>query len=208
MMKRDYGVYIIEAIGSEDLPEGDYLKEILEANSVMVIHEYISSKEEFRKAIIGFDVTNFRYLHISCHGLKDEIGFDLVNEEITIGEIESIIKGKMQNRRISLSVCVSGRKEISEVFIKDGAYSVIGHPDAVDSSKASLFWTNFYLLMNNENKWSMERKYILHYLKSLSTLLRIPIHYYSFIRKEWKDNLIRVKISSKGLVKKQKIKIQ
>lgn len=206
--KRDYGVFIIEALGSNDLIEGEYLYDVLRAAKVLVELRMVNCKEEFENAIVEFDHYNYRYLHISCHGLKNAIGFDLVNEQITLLDLSRIIKGKMQNRRISLSICHSGRREIAETFIKDGAYSVISHPDAVDANRASLFWTNFYLLMNDEDKWKMKRKHILQFLKSFTKILKIPIHYYSFIREEWKQNLKRVSIDSNGIAKGQKLKVK
>ncbi len=207
-IERDYGVFIIEAIGSNDLLEGEILSDILNAAKVFVEIRQVSNKREFRDAINEYDQFNFRYLHISCHGIRDQIGFNLVNQNMNLQELEAIISGKMQNRRVSLSICHSGRTEIAAVFIKNGAYSVISHPDAVDQHRALIFWSSFYLLMNDEDKWKMKRKHILNFLKSHTKLLRIPIHYYSFNRADWKQNFKRVMIDSKGIAKGQKLKIK
>lgn len=207
-IKRDYGIFIIEALGCEDLFEGEYLFDILEGARVLVEIRRVASREEFKQAIIDFDKFNFRYLHISCHGLEDNLGFCLVNEKVLLPELEYIIKGRMHNRRISLSICYSGQKKIAEIFIKEGAYSVLGHPNAVESSRACIFWATFYLIMNDEDKCKMKRKHILQFLKSQSRLLKIPIYYYSFIRKEWQTKLRLTTINTNGHANGKKMKIE
>lgn len=207
-IKRDYGVFIIEALGSQDLVEGEYLQEILELAKVFVEVRQVSCRSDFKKAIDDFDFFNFRYLHISCHGIKDQIGFSLVNEDLSLEDLHTIIQGKMQNRRISLSICYGGRDEIATAFIKNGAYSVIGHPDAVDQHRAVIFWASFYLLMNDESKWKMKREHILEFLKSHTRILGIPIHYYSFIKANWKDKFRRVTIDSCGIAKGQVLRFK
>ena len=70
-------IFIIESLELENedqnLLEGHRLKEMLALSDKQCKYYYLRTEREFREILKEFKKSNFRYLHLSCHG--DKRGF-------------------------------------------------------------------------------------------------------------------------------------
>jgi len=72
-------VFIIESVKPEEkkdnIFEGDIIAQILHLGGyVDYKYYYVKTKDEFEKRIAEFGKSNFKYLHLSCHGWEDGKG--------------------------------------------------------------------------------------------------------------------------------------
>ncbi|MBL6447623.1 hypothetical protein JMN32_14995 [Fulvivirga sp. 29W222] len=172
-----YGVFIIESLRKDDYFDGENLSQILELSIIDNVYREVYSKEDFERALEEFQESKFRYLHFSCHA--DFEGFEINGDEITNLEISEMLKGKVKDKRVFLSACKGGNRNIATVAIANNdARSVIGTPIDLHFDKAALFWPAFYHVINMADKSKMNKRNLSHTLKKCVDLFHIPINYY------------------------------
>src|SRR3989304_8337351 len=70
-------VFIIESLRFDDEEnkrfEGKFLSQILHLGDKKTIYYYIRTKKELEEVLRLFKKSNYRYLHLSCHGNKSSI---------------------------------------------------------------------------------------------------------------------------------------
>ena len=201
-MKRIYGVFIIESLRGTDFYDGETLSDILSLSMIENVYRWIECEEDLNKAIEEFGRSGFRYLHFSFHG--DYTGIQLTNNYLTNSEFVDIIKNHLMDIRVFISACKGGNRELSGKIIKHGATSAIGIPLNVSFDKTTLFWPSFYHVINEHNIDAMKRVDIIGFLEACSGLFKVPINYYSFIKKHRTSKFRRVKIR-KGQLTENKI---
>lgn len=200
-----YGVYIIEFLRTNDYKDGKLLSEILNLSKIPSQYYWVNSKEELIQSLKNFNKSNYRYLHISCHA--DETGFEIQKNEISNNDFQIITKDVVRNKRVFLSTCKGGNKDLaSKLIINNKTLSLIGVPNELKFVKSVLFWPSFYHLINELDKRKMGRIHIIDVLKKCCTLFNIPINYYSRINNDTKF-IRRVKIRH-NKVDNRKIKIK
>ena len=100
-------VFIIETLNFEDEEkfrfEGGILSDILSLSGIETKYFYIRTAKEFKEVVSQFNKSQFRYLHISCHGGKNSVWTTL--DEITYQELSIILKDKLNKKRLFLSAC-------------------------------------------------------------------------------------------------------
>ncbi len=172
-----YGVFIIESLREDDYFDGENLSQILELSIIDNVYREVLSKEDLEKALKEFHESKLRYLHFSCHA--DFEGFEINGEEITNLEISDMLKGKVKDKRVFLSACKGGNRNVATVAIaNNGARSVIGTPIDLHFDKAALFWPAFYHVINIADKSKMNKQNLSQALKKCVDLFHIPINYY------------------------------
>lgn len=86
-------VFIIESLSfddeSESLHEGKLLSNILELNGKNPIYYYIRTKRECDEVLSIFEDSEYRYLHLSCHGSSNSMETTL--DSISFKELGSIL---------------------------------------------------------------------------------------------------------------------
>lgn len=175
-MRTQYGIFIIESLRGGDYFDGENLHEILELSGIKTIYREAESSEDFVNLIDEFKISNYRYLHISCHGDMD--GFEINGEDIDNRELLKIFKGKINGRRVFLSSCKGGNRNIATVVNKCQGQSLIGTPVDLHFDKAALFWPSFYHVIYNAERKKMNTSSISKTLKRCVELFEIPINYY------------------------------
>ena len=177
-----YGVFIVENLRGKDFFDGENLHEILNLSHITNEYREVLDKDDFVKAISEFKDSNLRYLHLSCHADMD--GIEINGEEITNLELSKIFKNKIRKRRIFLSACKGGNRNIATAVQKCGGQSVIGTPINLFFDKAALFWPSFYHVINCVDTSKMNKKSISVTLKKCVDLFEIPINYYHGISEQ------------------------
>lgn len=173
------GVFIIESLEFDDEKndrfEGKILSRILNLGDIKNEYYYIRTQKELEKILEIFEDSDFRYLHLSCHGSKnsiettlDSIDFDLFSELVT---------PKLKYKRLFISACSAVNKDLAkEIFPFVKCYSLIGFDKDVYFSDAAITWASFYHLILQNDKMKYDN--ISPILKTLSELYSIPINYF------------------------------
>ena len=175
-------VFIIESLSFEDekkdLFEGKILSAILKLSKIESQYFYIRTKKELKEVIEMFNNSDYRYLHISCHGGNDSICMTL--DDIPYAEFGNILKYSLYNKRLFLSACSSVNIKLAQSIIPSSdCYSIIGPEDEIAFRDATIMWASFYHLMFNENSKNMLREGLMKNLQKVVDTFGETLNYYS-----------------------------
>lgn len=190
-------VFIIESLEFADEEncffEGEIISKILNFSNIKHQYHYVRTKAEFEHFIQVFKESGYRYLHISCHGNKNEICTTI--DSIPLQELSFILEGVLDKKRLFLSACSSTNDSLADsIFELTECYSVIGPSEDINMDDAAIFWASFYQLMFKKNNKAMKRGILLATITDLSKIHQIPIRYYSnskSAKKAWKVNVLQ-----------------
>lgn len=183
-------VFIIESLSFKDEAdnhyEGEVVSKILNFVGTDCIYYYIRTKSEFKKVIEIFKASEYRYLHISCHGSSSSISTTLDN--ISFDELGLILENVLDKRRLFLSACSATNNALADKILKTSdCYSIIGPNKKINMDDAAIFWASFYHLMFKENKDAMKNVVLEPTLKKLKALYNVPMKYYTSTKQGWRD---------------------
>lgn len=185
-------VFIIESLRFDDEKanrfEGKMISQILTLNEKKSEYYYIRTKRELEEVIDIFDDSEYRYLHLSCHGSPNSMETTL--DSISFKELSEILNPVMKDRRLFISACEMVNDDLAGFIMPNtGCYSVIGPAEPIAFSDAAIIWSSFYHLAFSRSNNNMRRIDIAPHLKNLTKLFGVSMNYYSFVRKkpdEWK----------------------
>ena len=172
-------VFIIESLKfddeREDTFEGRLLSEILHLGGKESKYFYIRTKREMIEVMDLFKESDYRYLHLSCHGSQTSVSTTL--DRIKLTDLSEIIGPYLREKRLFMSTCLAANYRIAEPLIPAfGVYSVAGPKKKVDFHTAAIAWAAFYHLMFDENAKSMKTPEIKKNLQRVSDTFRIPFN--------------------------------
>ena len=175
-------VFIIESVELEDEGnghfEGEVISKILTFSNIEHQYHYIRTATEFRHFISVFQQSNYRYLHIACHGNEEFLAMTL--EDIDFKELGLILQPVLDKKRLFISACAATNdKFANEIFGVTECYSLIGPKEKPNMNDSAIFWSSFYHLMFKESEDVMKRDVLKMHLGTLSLLYKIPIKYYT-----------------------------
>ncbi|HCS41010.1 MAG TPA: hypothetical protein DIW44_15700 [Anaerolineaceae bacterium] len=184
-------VFIIESLQQGDFREGILIKKILKLGGRNAKHKYVISKNDFLDAVQEFESLNYRYLHISSHGNKNQLFFEFGGMDFL--DFGRIVNPHLEGKRVFISACEAVNEvdnRLATTLIRDGkCVSVIGFEKPIRFDLAALFWSNFYFLAfedkdQNQTKIKITRRIILKNLKNLSKLFSLNVNYYSLSKRK------------------------
>jgi hypothetical protein len=175
-------VFIIESLSFEDEQnnrfEGKILSQILHLLRKNSAYFYVQNKQELEKAIMLFKVSNYRYLHISCHGSRTALHTTL--EEIDFVELAKSFSRSLEGKRLFLSACYIARDKLADHFFeKTGCLSIIGLDDEINIDKAAVIWATFYYSVFENDANKMDRETIKPALRAVRAAFNIDLNYYA-----------------------------
>lgn len=175
-------VFIIESLDFEDEEQGRYegkiLSDILHLSGKKSIYYYIRTKVELEEILDKFWETDYRYLHISCHGNGYEMATTL--DSIPFKELAKLVEPVLENRRLFLSACsMTNEKLAKEIIPSSDCLSIIGPSKDINFNDAAILWASFYHLMFRDNYKIMNRENLLRNTKSVAQMYKVPMNYYS-----------------------------
>jgi len=178
-------VFIIESLRFDDEKNNRYeakiISNILELNEKNSEYYYIRTKRELREVVGIFHESEYRYLHLSCHGSPKSMATTL--DQIAFAELGEILRPCMKKRRLFVSACKMVNSELAEAIIPgSGCYSVVGPSQDVAFSDAAILWASFYHLMFTHDSCAMRRSELLKHCRHVATLFGVPLSYYSSSR--------------------------
>jgi hypothetical protein len=146
-MKPD--VFIIESLTFEDEQnqrfEGRILADILRLSGKNPIYFYVRTKRELRTVLEKFAESDYRYLHLSCHGNDESIATTL-DDDIGFEELSEMLNPYLDRRRLFISSCDVVNDQLANVVMESGCLSIIGPSENVFFAEATVFWASFYYL--------------------------------------------------------------
>lgn len=154
--KTKRGLFIIESLDRADEKsrrEGVIIKQILTlSESLPVEYIYIRTEPELSMALEEFKGSNYRYLHISCHGSKNSISLTL--DPLPFQDFAPIITPYLNARRLFFSACSVVNPLLADaLMIQSGCNSIIGPCRKINFDDALLMWASFYhLAFRDENE--------------------------------------------------------
>ena len=114
-------------------------------------------------------------------------GIEINGDVISNSELSEIFRNKIKRKRIFLSACKGGNRNMATAIItKCGGQSVIGTPIDLYFDKAALFWPSFYHVIYGVDKKKMNKRNLSTVLKKCVDLFETPINYYHGINGETK----------------------
>lgn len=180
---KDNGIFIIESLNIKDEDneryEGEILKRFLKLMGVRVNYVYVRTKRELAYFLRIFEESDFKYLHLSCHGNENGIGMTL-NEIVSFDEINNIFKYSHKKRRLFLSSCEVMNGDIGDCLEPIKFMSIVGPTEKIAFSDAAIFWASFYHLILNEKKNGMDTKEIINVAYDLGNLYNVSIRVLSY----------------------------
>ncbi len=180
-------VFIVESLAFDDEKhnryEGKIISSILELNEKPSEYYYIRTKAELIEITDIFYESDYRYLHLSCHGDARSMATTL--DRIAFAELGEILRPHLRDRRLFVSACEMVNDDLARAIIpSSGCYSIIGPSREVAFSDAAILWASFYHLMFNYNFQSMKREGLVKYCQRIAKLFEVPLNYYSASRNQ------------------------
>ncbi|MEH6988357.1 hypothetical protein [Cytobacillus firmus] len=166
------GVFIIESLDFKDeekkLFEGKFIKNILEMLDIDVKYFYIRTKAELKLMVEKFEESDYKYLHLSCHGNEEEVVTTL-DEHIPYKELSDMFEYSGGNTRVFLSSCSALNGNFAESGLYESKFlSITGPLNDINFSDSVVFWTSFYHLMFRSGSKKMDNIHFRTVLEQLS----------------------------------------
>lgn len=173
-------VFIIESLKfaeETDYREGEMIYRSLRMSLKDPVYRYVRTLTEFEHFIGEFQKSNYRYLHISCHGSRGGISMTL--DDITIHDVGEIIGPVMDGKRLFLSTCLASTPAMAEaVFKNGGCTSLAGPKNKINFDDSVVLWTSFYHLMFKANQKAMKRDQLRETLSKCASTVGTRINFY------------------------------
>lgn len=175
-------LFIIESLEFKDEKdeyfEGQIISKILKFAQIESQYYYVRTKREFEHVLGLFKESNYRYLHISCHGNTKGISTTLDN--ISFKELGLLLHNVIDNKRLFISACSVMNKNLAEEILQiTDCYSIVGPSKKIYMDDAVIFWSAFYQLMFKVNPSKMNRNTLEKTLRKLVDTFKIPIKYFA-----------------------------
>ena len=173
-------VFIVESLTFADEEAGDIegriLTEMLRLSGKTPRYYYVRTKRELKEVLNFFDSSQYRYLHLSCHG--DEQSVDTTLDVIEFEELGEILRPHLRNRRLFVSSCKVVNDRFAQSVMKDSdCNSIVGPSTDIFFDQAAAMWASFYHLAFREDDSRIRRREIQSILKELAKLFKVPLVY-------------------------------
>lgn len=182
MPKTKPSVFIIESLRFKDERsghlEGQILQQILHLSGKEAEYVYIRTAKELEEVLDQFYDSNFRYLHISCHGNDREIALTL--DTLKFAEFGEIVRPALKNRRLFVSACSVVNKTFAAAVIPSSqCQSIVGPGKDILFGDAAMMWAAFYHLVFKANADAMNLQAIRSALEKTRRAFGIPFKYFA-----------------------------
>jgi hypothetical protein len=179
-------VFIIESLRLDDEKkhrfEGKFLSQILRLGNKKSMYYYIRTKKELGKILRLFGKSDYRYLHLSCHG--DETSISTTLDRISFSELNELVRPHVRDKRLFISACSAVNEHLAKTIIRSSkCFSIIGPAEDILFSDAAIIWASFYHLVFKEDPKKMKRESILPTLKNVANTFGISLNYFSISEK-------------------------
>jgi hypothetical protein len=142
------------------------------------LYHYVRTVVEFEHFIGMFAKSDYRYLHISCHGSKGGVSTTL--ENMTVETFAEIVGPVLDGKRLFLSTCLASTQAMADaVFANGKCTSLSGPKGKINFDDSVILWTSFYHLMFKANEKAMKRDQIKETLAKCASLVGEKMNFYT-----------------------------
>lgn len=171
-------VFIIESLPETDPHDGKILCDALKFSNKTPRYCSVQNSDEFENALLQFQDSNYRYLHISCHGERDRVSFadgGWSDDRDFAGMFHSL---SLPVVRVFFSACLLGRKDFSEKIIRANSaiHSIVAPCPKVKFTLSLAFWIAFYTTIFDRDSDRMSIKNILDAVRSNTDHFGFPCY--------------------------------
>jgi hypothetical protein len=174
-------VFIIESLKFEEeesYREGEMIAKALTMSLKNPIYRYVRTITELQHFVDEFEDSDYRYLHISCHGSKSGVFTTL--EDLSIDEFADIVGPVLDGKRLFLSTCQASTARMAKaVFKRGGCTSLAGPVNRINFDDSVVLWTSFYHLMFKANTKQMKREQIKKTISEVAGLLGETVNFFT-----------------------------
>lgn len=179
-------VFIIESLELKDEKEnsfeGGFLSQILRLGGKKPIYYYVRTKKELKRILEEFKESNYRYLHLSCHGNRKSLFTTL--DDVSFSDLKKIMQPYLRDKRLFISACLAVNDDLARAVIPSSeCFSIIGPAEAVSFSDAAIIWASFYHLVFKADRKRMTRKHMLPALQKVADTFEVSLNYFSRSRR-------------------------
>lgn len=173
-------VFIIESLTKADETrhryEGQRLAELLRLSGKNPKYFYFQSKKELPHLLELFKLSEYRYLHVSCHASSNVVA--TTNEDLTYAQFAGLLKGYLKLRRVFFSACELGNELFTTCLAgtNKGMHSVVAPAEEIDFDHAAAIWAAFYVSVFARNAEAMSGNDIRQRIETLCTLFPVDFH--------------------------------
>jgi len=197
-------VFIIESLGANDVNNHRCDGKILEAQLQLIgeesVYRYVLNVSDLRNALCEFDESEFRFLHVSCHGdsAKAYLAANPAGE--TYEEFSKCFSSKVALTRVTFAACKLGNKSFFEEFCRwnKGVQSLAAPMNDLPFQRSSLYWATYYTKLIEECRNSnnhIHRDFIESVVPQLSKVLNVSMRYAIY---EPNKDRIKVQMTKRG----------
>jgi hypothetical protein len=141
------------------------------------LYHYVRTVTEFEHFIGEFAKSDYRYLHISCHGSKHGVSTTL--GRMTNAEFAKIVGPKLNEKRLFLSTCLASTQAMADAVFSNGkCTSLAGPTGKINFDDSVILWTSFYHLMFKANNKAMKRDLIKETMAKCALLVGKEMNFY------------------------------
>lgn len=204
-------VFIIESLRLEDERnnrfEGRRLAELLRLSGKNPKYFYFQSKNEIPSLLKLFELSKYRYLHVSCHASSTRVC--TTNENLNYIEFSSLFNNKLKLKRIFFSACELGNPLFNEMLVAQnnkGMHSIIAPSSEIYFDHAAAIWGAFYVSVFSRNPDSMNGRDIESRIETLCSLFPVEFHSSRYLSKsdKWIHKEIKHKSFEQNVTNKTK----
>lgn len=174
-------VFIIESLKFDEeknYREGDVICQSLRMSLKNPLYHYVRTVKEFKHFIGQFAKSDYRYLHISCHGSKNGVSTTL--DRMSIKEFAKIVGPVLDRKRLFLSACLASTQVMADaVFAKGKCMSLAGPKDEINFDDSVILWTSFYHLMFKADQTAMKSDKIKQTFAKCASLVEARVNFYT-----------------------------
>lgn len=157
--------------------EGEILSKILHLSRVETEYYYFRTKRELKMLLKEFQDSNFRYLHVACHGDSD--GMATTFDDLSFSELSELLVPFINRRRVFFSACDMTNTSLARlIFTKTDCLSIMGPANDIFFGDAAVFWASFYTVLLRDKGSSMSRDRIVTNARVLANAFSIDLNYF------------------------------
>jgi hypothetical protein len=175
-MKTKPEVFIIESLDFSDERrghfEGQIIKQILALSNKRCKYYYIRTERELAKVLEIFTASNYRYLHLSCHGNKKSMATTL--DSIRLPRLAALLTPHLAKRRLFVSACSMTNESLASLVMPNsGCHSIVGPAEDILFSDAAILWSSLYHVMFASDSGLMKRRTLKSKTQEVANMYRV-----------------------------------
>ena|SRR2546425_6048357 len=174
-------VFIIESLRLSDERrdrfEGQIIKDMLAFSGKECQYFYIRTKRELTRMLRLFTESEYRYLHLSCHGDEDTLATTL--DSLTLAELGEMLKPHLKHRRLFISACRMTNANLARAIWPDSeCFSLLGPVENIGFADAAILWASLYHVLFAHDPATINRSLLQAKAQEVSNMYRVRLRYF------------------------------